>query len=208
MKIEDALAPGVDTETFFLEHVPALFEARRELFASAYDTPVIVSIHLTDTDEKYTYEFRPDGCEAEADEMIDFPVITVAGEAGRWEDFKRHVLDVAKLAEQRAHQTEPPRKITRKFLDEFERYDGEFVLELHAEDLAEPITVRGILNDYEKPAGAPSLHIGATFEMGEELARGDVLPRELESRVKIKGDLSLGLEVGGLLLKYFPELEG
>ncbi|QDG54610.1 hypothetical protein FIV42_28845 [Persicimonas caeni] len=208
MNLEDALAPGVDTETFFLEHVPALFEARRELFASAYDTPVIVSVHLTDTDEKYTYEFRPDGCEVEADEMIDFPVVTVAGEAARWEDFKRHVLEVAKLAEKRANDTDVPRKVTREFLDEFERYDGEFVLDLSADDLDQPIVVHLILNDYEMPAGAPSLRIGATFEMGEELARGDVRPKDLENRVKIKGDLSLGLEVGGLLLKYFPELEG
>lgn len=208
MKLEDALAPGVELRTFFMEHVPALFEERQELFASAYATPVIISIHITDTADKYTFEFRPDGCTVEDDEMIDFPVATIAGTSDRWEDLKRHVVQVAKLADQRAHTTKVPRKVTRDFLDDFERYDGEFILELSADDLDEPITLRIILNDYEAPDGAPSLRIGASFEVGEELARGEIKPKDLESRLRVKGDVGFGLEVGGFILKHFPELEG
>jgi hypothetical protein len=207
MELEDALAPEVGLDTFFLEHVPALFEARRELFAAAFDTEVIVSVHLSDSGARYTGEFRADGCAVEAGEMIDFPVVTLVGSSEYWESVKRHVLEIAKPLERRAEKTRPPSKVTRKFLDELERFDGEFVFDIEADDLDEAIPFRLILNDYDAPEGAPALEIRASFEIGEQLARGEIRPGDLEGLVRVRGDMSLGLEVGGLLLKHFPELE-
>jgi hypothetical protein len=214
MKIEDALMPGVEPDAFFMECVPELFEARRELFAESCETEVIVSVHLTDLDARYTCEFSEDGCVVERGEMIDFPVATIVGQARHWEDFKRHVLSIVVTLEQRAHARRanpdkaPPSKLTREFLEHLERFDGVFACELSAEDLDDPIPVQVILNDYEAPDGAPTLRIGASFETGEQLARDEIRPADLESRVRVGGELSLGLEVGGLLLKHFPELEG
>lgn len=207
MKLDDALAPGVSPETFFLEYVPELFEARRDLFAEASTTAIIVSVHLTDTDERFTYEFRADGCTVEADEMIDFPVVTIAGSSEHWEQMKRHVLRVAKPLEARAHHTKPPHKLTRDFLDELERFDGEFQVKLTADDLDEAIPISLILNDYDVPGGAPKLRIQVSFETGEQLARDEIALADLDSRVRVGGDMGLGLEVGGLILKHFPELE-
>jgi hypothetical protein len=207
MELEDALAPGVDLDTFFVEHVPALFEARRELFASTYDTAIIVSVYLSDTDARYTAEFRPDGCTVEKGEMIDFPQATLVGSSDYWESVKRHILKIAEPLERRAKQTGQPSKVTREFLDELERFDGEFVFEIAAADLDTPVPFRLILNDYDAPKGAPSVKIQASFDIGEQLARGDIKPGDLDGLVRVRGDMSLGLEVGGLLLKHFPELE-
>ncbi len=208
MKLDDALAPGVAPDTFFLDYVPELFEARRELFAKASEVALIVSVHLTDTDQRYTYEFRPDGCTVEADEMIDFPVATITGPSTQWEDLKRHVLTVARPLEERAHEHTPPNKVTRDFLDALERFDGIFKIKLTADDLDEPIALSIILNDYDAPSGAPELRITAAFETGEQLARDEVHLSDLDSHVRVGGDMSLGLEVGGLILKHFPELDG
>jgi hypothetical protein len=207
MELRDALAPEVTLETFVLEHVPTLFEARRELFAAAYDTSIIISVHLSDTDERYTAHFRRDGCTVERGEMIDFPVVTLVGSSQYWDSVKRHVLKIAEPLERRAKNAKMRSKVTRKFLDELERFDGEFVFDIEADDLDTPVPFRLILNDYEAPGGAPALKIRASFEVGEQLARGEINPKDLEGLVRIRGDMSLGLEVGGLLLKHFPELE-
>lgn len=208
MDLKEALAPDVDPEEFFVDKIPALFEARRELFASACDTAIIVSVHLMDTGERYTLEFSPEGCRVEKGEMIDFPVVTIAGSSQNWQEVKRHVLQVAEPLEKRAHKTEVPRKVTRDFLDKLERHDGEFVFDLSADDLDQPIPIKLILNDYEPPPGAPTLRVSASFDLGVRLARGDIKPSQVESEISVRGDMSLGLDVGGLILKEFPELEG
>jgi|GEM_PF-2438146 len=212
MKIEDALEPGISTDTFFMECVPELFKARQQIFQQSSDTDVIVSVYFKDTDARYTCEFRADGCAVERDEMVDFPVATIVGEEADWEDFKRHMLAILLPLEQRANDyreraASTMSRLTPEFLAKLERFDGVFECKISAEDLDEPIEIALILNDYDAPDGAPRLRIGASFETGEALANGELFPTDLPDRVRVGGDLSLGLEVGGLLLKYFPELE-
>lgn len=212
MKIEDALKPGISADTFFMECVPELFQARQRMFQESSDADVIVSVYFRDTDARYTCEFRADGCTVEREEMVDFPVATIVGEEADWEDFKRHMLTILLPLEQRANDyreraASTMSRLTPEFLAELERFDGVFECKISAEDLNEPIEIALILNDYEAPDGAPRLRLGASFETGEALAVGELFPTDLPERVRVGGELSLGLEVGGLLLKYFPELE-
>lgn len=211
MKIEDALKPGISCDAFFMECVPELFAARQDLFRESSDTDVIVSVYLSDTDARYTCEFRADGCTVERDEMIDFPVATLVGEEADWENFKRHMLAILLPLEQRAHDYRDRAvnmsRLTPEFLEQLERFDGVFKCKISADDLDEPIELELILNDYDAPEGAARLRLGASFETVEAIARGEILPTDLQDRVRVGGELSLGLEVGGLLLKHFPELE-
>jgi hypothetical protein len=207
MKLEVALAPEVTPRQFFEQHLPDLFEARRELFAKASTTSVIVSVHLSDVDERYTVEFSAEGCRVERGEMIDFPVLTLVGTRGDWDVVKRQALRIAKPLEERAHAHRPPQKLTREFLDALERHDGEFVFELSGEEIDQPVEIAIILNDYALPAGAPKLRIGASFELGERLARAEIRPSQLDGEVSVRGDMGLGIDVGGLLLEHFPHLE-
>lgn len=208
MKLEKALAPQVGIDEFFQDHVPELFEARRELFAAASDTPVIVSVLLTDTGDRYTIEFRHDGCRVEKGEMIDFPVVTICGSTQDWQDVKRRTLRIAKPLEKRAHSYDPPRKLTRDFLKKLERHDGEFRFLVAGADRDEPIEMSLVLNDYDLPPGAPVITLSGSIETAEQLARGEIRPTDLDDKVRISGDVGLGLDVGGLLLEHFPELEG
>lgn len=213
MKIEDALKPGVTPAKFFVDYVPALFKARRELFAEVSDVDVIASVYMRDVDERYTCEFRADGCTVERDEMVDFPVATIVGDARDWEDFKRHLLGILVLLEQRAYsyRNDPakpaPSRLTRDFVDKLERFDGVFSVQLSAEGLQKPIAIQLVLNDYEAGQDAPLMKLAVSFETMEQFARGAIDPKQLGRHVRVGGEVSLGLELGGLLLKYFPELE-
>lgn len=207
MKLRDAFAADVAIDEFFEDCVPALFDARRDLFAAACETRLIVSVWLQDTDARYTAEFHPDGCRIEAGEMIDFPVATVVGKSADWETVKRQTLRIAAPLEERARGYRPPRKLTRAFLDDLERFDGKFNFELRDASLDDPVEIGIILNDYVLPPGAPELTIETDFEVGVELACGDLRPSQLDARVGLKGDVGLGLDVGGLILEHFPELE-
>lgn len=212
MKIEDALKPGISPDTFFMECVPALFEARQEIFRESSEADVIVSVYLRDIDARYTCEFRADGCTVEADEMIDFPIATAVGEAADWEDFKRHMLAIMVPLEQRADDYRERAgstmsRLTPEFLEKLERFDGVFECSISADDLDNPIKIDLVLNDYDAPDGVAHLRLGASFETGEAVARGEISPADLQDRVRVGGELGLGLEIGGLLLKHFPELE-
>ncbi|AWV88926.1 hypothetical protein [Bradymonas sediminis] len=212
MKIEDALKPEVSPYVFFTEYVPELFEARRELFCESSEVDVIVSVYFSDTDARYTCEFRADGCTVECDEMIDFPVATIIGNESDWEDFKRHMLEILVPLERRANDyrdraAASMSRLTAEFLEQLERFDGVFECTLTAEGLDAPIEVELVLNDYDAPDGAARLRLGASFETGMALATGEIFPTDLPDRVRVGGELSLGLEIGGLLLKHFPELE-
>src|SRR5690554_4736331 len=131
MKIEDALEPGISTDTFFMECVPELFKARQQIFQQSSDTDVIVSVYFKDTDARYTCEFRADGCAVERDDMVDFPVATIVGEEADWEDFKRHMLAILLPLEQRANDyreraASTMSRLTPEFLAKLERFDGVF----------------------------------------------------------------------------------
>lgn len=208
MELHEALAPDVGIETFYEECLPALFEERRELFASVCEVPLIISVYLEDIDLRYTAEFRPDGCRVEPGEMIDFPVATLVGSSTDWDVVKRQTLRIVTPLEERAEGYRPPRKVTRAFLDDLERFDGEFAFILSDNTLDEPVEIGVVLNDYTLPPGAPKLTIETRFEVGERLARGDLSPSQLDASVKLGGDVGLGIDVGGLLLEHFPELEG
>jgi hypothetical protein len=206
MEFEEALGPDVDVETFFEENVAEVHRSRLEIFSRGVDTPIIVCVALDDLDERYTYEFRPDGIEVEHGEMIDFPVVTIIGEAKYWETVRDHLREIAEAVHARASDKHPPRKLTRDFLDKFERFDGVIELQLVDDDLDERVQLKVVLNDYDSPAGARHLTIRAPFSLGLELARGDVHPSNLEQHISASGDMGLAFDLTGFLNKEFPEL--
>ncbi|MGM0555631.1 MAG: hypothetical protein ACQEVA_04545 [Myxococcota bacterium] len=206
MEFEEALAPDVDVETFFLEKVAEVHRSRLEVFSRGVDTPIIVCVALEDIDERYTFEFRPDGIDVEHGEMIDFPVVTIIGKSIYWDTVRDHLREIAEIVQDRASDKHPPRKLTRDFLDKFERFDGIIELQLADEDLDERVLLKIVLNDYDAPSGARHVTIRAPFSLGLELARGDVHPSNLEQHVSASGDMGLAFDLTGFLNKEFPEL--
>lgn len=205
MDIADALAPGVSPEEFFTEKLPALHAGQLDLFNQAFDTALIVCVRLTDTDEVYTVEFHSEGSRVEADEMIDFPVVTIEGLASHWEKAKAVFRELATTAKGRAQRDKPPRKIDREMLDDFERFDGVIDLDVHSG--GEHIPTRIILNDYVAPAGARRLEVSVDEEVARGFLKGELSPSEAEAKLKVRGDLGLGVDLVGFTLERYPELE-
>lgn len=206
MKLEEALDADIDVKTFFSEIVAEVHESRLEIFSRGVDTPLIVCIGLEDLGERYTYEFRPDGIDVEHGEMIDFPVLTILGSSQNWPTVRKHLHEIAEIVQERASGRRPARRLTREFLDRFERFDGLIELQLTDDELDEPVELKVILNDYDAPASARHLVIRAPFSLGVDLARGDVHPSNLESHVRASGDMGLAFDLTGFLNKEFPEL--
>jgi hypothetical protein len=206
MKLEEALGQDVDAETFFLENVPEVHRSRLEIFSRGVDTAIIVCIALEDIDKRITFEFRTDGLDVEEGEMIDFPVLTIIGSSEYWDTVRAHLHDIAEIVQERASNGQPPRKLTRAFLDKFERFDGVIELQLSSDRIEERVPLKIVLNDYDPPPGARHLVIKAPFSLGLDLARGDVHPSNLEQHISATGDMSLAFDLTGFLNKEFPEL--
>ncbi len=196
--IEEALAEGVALEKIFKAYVPRAHELQKESFERASQVPLIVSFWFEDVDERYTFEFSSDGAEVEADEMIDFPVATIVLQKDQWSQLRPHLLTLlVKLQENRTELEERyvNKPITDRMLTAFESLRGTIRVNV------EGLELKVVLNDYVEESGAPEFTVELTHALLGQVASGDVSPRELANKVKIKGQMSFALELAGFLSK-------
>lgn len=188
-------------EEFFEEIIPKLHGERRD-FADFSDVDVIVSVYLADTDKRFTGEFRRDGtCTIEDDEMIDFPVITLIGYEKYWDVVKKHAIDLARTLDERKDELRSQYRLTRQFLDDFERYDGKIDITITGPDGEVEMSL--VLNDYEPVDGAREFGFEIPLELIEAVATGEEDPGKAAKKLKIRGDYGFATVLGGFLLEQF-----
>jgi hypothetical protein len=207
MEIADAFAGDVSPETFFLERLPELHEDRLELFEQYTETPVRFCIHLTDVDRRFSIELSDDGCRAIEGEFIDFPVVTLQGKRSDWEVVRDHAETLFEKGRRALSERPPSDRITRDFLDDFERYDGKVDVELDVAAGREPVEMRLVLNDYEPVPDAPELRVELSVDLIARVLDGEIEPDEARESVGISKDVGFAFEMSGLLLNHFPELD-
>ncbi len=207
MEFDDALADDVSPTEFFEETLPELFEARLDRFEQYSDIPILISIHLTDRDQRYSFEFNADGLRSTDGEFIDFPILTLEGTAEQWETVRRHTRELLGQLDERAAQHTPPNRITRDFLDDLERHDGVFELNIEANERDEPVSMRLVLNDYEAPPRAREVTLSTSSDVFYDVVEGRRSPAEAARNASLSGDMSLAFDIGGLLMSHFPELD-
>lgn len=207
MDFDDAFGSDVSPREFFEEKLRDLFESRLDRFDRLSDTPIRASVHLTDLDQRYSFEFDSEGLRSTEGEFIDFPVVTVEGSSEQWETVREHTRELLERIEARTRHRTPDNRITRRFLDELERHDGVFTLEIATEERDEPVVIQLILNDYQAPPRAREVEMSCSADLLYDVANGDRTPAEAARSASLSGDLSLAFDIGGLLMSHFPELD-
>jgi len=207
MDIADAFEGDVSPETFFLERLPELHGSRLELFDQYSETTLRFCIHLTDVDRRFCIELSGDGCRAIEGEFIEFPVATLQGKRSDWEAVRDRAETLFEKGRQALHERPPSNKITREFLDDFERYDGVVDVELGLEPGRDPVEMRLIFNDYDAVPGAPELGVDLSADLIERVLDGEIEPDEARESVGVSKDVGFAFELSGLLLNHFPELD-
>lgn len=207
MEFDEAFGPEVTPEEFFLEKLPELHRERLDNFEQFCETTLRFSIRLTDVDEQYSVELRPDGARAREGEFIDFPVATIEGTTGPWETIKRHTQRAFEEGERALEQQPPSDRIDDDFLADFEQFDGVLEVEFELPDLDEPAEFRILLNDYQAPPDARTLRAEVGADAFEDLLEGRRTAEEAAQSADLSGDMSLAFELSGVVLRHFPELE-
>lgn len=197
--IEEALRIGLPREDVFMTYVPRAHALQQELFERASNVPVVVSFWFEDVDERYTFEFGPNGSEVERGEMVDFPQVTIVANASDWETIREKVKELALLLQDHRDALEGryggQAPLSRSVLEAFERFHGEIRVTVDG------VKLRVILNDYVSTPGDPwfGMEIGTDALKG--VIQGQVEPREILKQVQIKGQMSFALELAGFLSK-------
>jgi len=207
MDFDEAFGDEVTPREFFLEKLPALHRGRLEQFELFSETTLRFSVRLSDVDEQYSVELRPDGADAREGEFIDFPVVTIEGTSGPWEVVRKRSREAFEKGERALERNPPTDRIDDEFLADLERYDGVFEIEVEFPDLDEPAEFRLILNDYRAPQGAPKIRATVGAEAVRDLFEGHRSPDEVARSADVSGEMSLAFELGGVLMEHFPELE-
>lgn len=202
MDIVEALGDDVTLREFFMERVPELFEARREDFARVFDFDLILSFRFEDTGEIYSLALRPEGAEAEDDEMIDFPFVTLQGWAKFWDVVKREARPLARDLEARRDEVNEAVTLTQAFFDDWEKFDLVIDVEITGDDDAEPVTFSLITNDYVAPDRARRFGFTIDLRTLAEVASGDRDPVEVAKGLKIRGDVAIAATLGGMILNH------
>lgn len=200
--LTEAFGPDVTVRDFYMTHFPKIHAANLERFCQWTDQTLIVSASLRDTDERYTMAFSPNDVEVEDDEMVDFPLITLAGDASNWSELKVFLGRLSVLMHQHAEKLESQYKaqITAQLMKKFERYEGTITIGVDGiEGVAGTLEFDIVLNDYEKVQGSPEFKVIIGAPQLESLLRGEVDPTSLKDAVKISGQMTLGLS----LLAFF-----
>lgn len=205
--LKAAFAEDVSLRDFFMDHMPRIHEANLEDFKRWTDETLIISFEMRDTDERYTLACNPSDCEVEDDEMIDFPIITLVGEARHWDALKPSLLELALALNANAEKLEAQynARIERKMLDEFERkFEGTITaVVVGVEGIDEPVTFELVLNDYVKNDGAPGFEFRINASNIRDLANGKVKPKELKDTIKVVGQMKLALDMLGFFSTHF-----
>ena len=198
--IEEALKPGVPRGEVFVTYVPRAHALQQDLFERASDVPVVVSFWFEDVDERYTFEFGPDGSEVERGEMVDFPQVTIAANASDWEVIRDRVRELGLLLQEHRAALEGryggQSPLSQRVLDDFERFHGEIRVTVDG------VKLRVILNDYVATSGDPWFGMEVSTDALKRVILGQLEPRELLRQVQIKGQMSFALELAGFLSKH------
>jgi hypothetical protein len=208
MNLLDALEEYSDFKDCVGSGLPEAHRDHLEDFQRLSNTDLVISFCLQPDDDFITLRLRSDGCDVEYMEMIDFPQATICLSEADWDYLRDGLLKLGRRlqkkegVEKRLEQVE----ITTADLDALTRLDG--VFEVVIGDLidGEQITVELILNDYVSPPGASRCEVHVQWD--ELLEAADHAGKGLSSILNLEGDMSLAMEVGGLLLERFPQLEG
>lgn len=198
--IQDALAEGVSIKEIFETYVPRAHDMQKDMFSRVSEVPLIVSFWFEDNDERYTFEFSESGSQVEAGEMIDFPVVTIVLNHAQWGEVRPHLQGMLlKLQEnkQKLEQRYVNDPIKARTLSAFESLHG--TIHVHVEG----IKLKVILNDYVEEGGASSFDVSVTHALLEQVINGDVSPREMANKIKVKGKMSFALELAGFFSTHF-----
>ena len=101
---------------------------------------------------------------------------------------------------------EPPnggKPITRRILDEYEKFEGKIVVEISGGSAPEPITLEVVLNDYVPNDSADFIKVKVDFGVVLKMARGELHPRDAQGSVKLSGKTAFGLKLAGFLSTHF-----
>ena len=205
MDFEEAFGPDVTTTQFFEEVLPQLHSDFRRDLEAASDVDVIVSVYLRDIDDRWTvrHDAATRELEIEHDEMIDFPHLTIVGEARFWDRVKEGILPLAEAIDVRRDELRGQYRVTPAFRDDFEQIDGVIDIEITGGD--EVVTLSLVFNNYDADDFFPRISVSIPFDLMQEVARGDVPPETAIRGLSFSGDKRFALEFGGLLATHFED---
>lgn len=205
MELTEELSEADSPVEFLEESVPRLHSENLQLFSSVVPEPIIVSFYFEDVDRRVSIRLDSDGCEVREGMFIDFPVATIEGRVDEWEAFKESVMPLARTLE-KLERTRSPKRVPVAFLDEFEKYDGVFEIQLMAGDSALDLhPLRVILNDYEPIGGAPEVRISVDTEAVHTALQRGSGATNLTTQMNLEGDVSLAMDIGGLISTHFGD---
>lgn len=205
-EIAEHFAEGVTVREFLLERVPALHARRLERFNRFVKVPLIFSVYLEDTSERFTIKLDARGAETEDDEMIDFPQVTCVALASNWEESRRHMSALYAILDERDDLREPAdaaKVLTQAVLDEFERFDGAIAITLTGTEKPGGMTMTLALNDYLADDGAPRFEVSLPMDLVYQVARGELSPEQAGKTIQLRGKKSLALDLAGWANKHF-----
>jgi hypothetical protein len=164
-------------------------------------------VRLTDIGETYTIELSETGARAIEGEMIDFPHLTLEATAGQWDLVMERAEQAVRRLEQQLREDPPDHRITEAFLRDLERHDAVLEVELTGGELAGSIEATFILNDYEAPPGASRVRLSGRADRIVDVLEGRRRPADVVRGMDVGGDYGLALELSGLVLEHFPQLD-
>lgn len=203
MDFSEAFADDVTLEQFFEEILPRLHNDRIETFRELSEIPVIVSVYLRDTKQRWTVELRRDGLTVEADEMVDFPMVTIEGDSRYWDEVKRHARTILRAVDARRDEVREQLQLTPELFADFERFDTVIDVEITETEDNPSIALRLVLNNYEPVDGARSFCVALPLPTLLELARGEKDPKQVAKGLSIRGDAKAAVSLGGLFASRF-----
>lgn len=205
MQFKDAFGPDVTTTQFFENVLPDLYDEFKSEVEAASDVDLIVSVYLEDIDDRWTvrHDASAKCLEIEHDEMVDFPHMTIVGQARFWDRVKEGILPLAESLVERRDELRGEYQVTPAFRDDFERVDG--VLDIAITGDEEAVTMSIIFNNYEADDSFPRFGVTIPFELMQEVATGDVPPESAIRGLSISGDKRFALEFGGMLATHFED---
>ena len=205
MDLLEALDDDVSLEAFFTEWAPRLFAARQDDFARSSDIDFIICFKFQDTDEVYSVHLRPDGCEVEDDEMIDFPMVSVVGQSQFWPRVRKALRPIARSLEARREAVRDSFRLTDAFRADWEKFDVVIDVEVTDSGSPEPVTFSVVLNDYEEPDRARRFGFRLDLSDLESMADGSRTPDSVARSLKISGDYKIAATLGGMIMSHAPD---
>lgn len=202
MDILDALADDVSLHQFFMDWAPRLFAARRDDFAAASEVDLVLCFKFEDTDEVYTVELSRNGLAVEDDEMIDFPALTIVGQARNWPRVREQLRPLAEQLERRREQVRDSVRLTQALLDDWEKFDVVIDIEVTDGGSAGGVKFSVVLNDYNPPKGARRFGFAIPLHALEAMAAGRQTPEEVGRGLKLTGDVRVAATLGGMILSH------